>query len=105
VAPSTEIEVDYAEGENTDVRLHDGSKIRLKKIDPDYDPSNRARALDFMEAHRARAEVVTGLLYIDEELPTFHDIAGTASQPLTSFDCRELSPGAEALAEFQKGLR
>jgi len=105
VPPSTEIEVDYAEGENTDVQLHDGSKIRLKKIDPGYDPSNRARALDFLEAHRARAEVVTGLLYIDEKLPTFHDIAGTAEKPLTRFDFEDLSPGADALAEFQKGLR
>jgi len=79
--------------------------IRLKKIDPEYDPSNRARALDFLEAHRARAEVVTGLLYINEELPTFHDVAGTARQPLTRYAFEELNPGAEALAELQKGLR
>ncbi|MBS3746572.1 MAG: 2-oxoacid:ferredoxin oxidoreductase subunit beta [Wenzhouxiangellaceae bacterium] len=105
VPPSTEIQVDYDDGAHTDVNLHDGSVLRLKKTDPDYDPSNRAGALDFLEAHRARAEVVTGLLYIDPDLPTFHDIAGTSKQPLTQHEFEDLSPGADALAELQKGLR
>ncbi|MCA1779084.1 MAG: 2-oxoacid:ferredoxin oxidoreductase subunit beta [Xanthomonadaceae bacterium] len=105
IAPSAEIQVDYSDGEAADVRLHDGSTIRLKKIDPGYDPSNRARALEFLEDHRARREVVTGLLYLNKELPTFHEIAGTAKQALTAFEFEQLSPGAEALVELQKGLR
>ncbi|MDT8450719.1 MAG: 2-oxoacid:ferredoxin oxidoreductase subunit beta [Wenzhouxiangellaceae bacterium] len=105
VPPSKEISVDYPEGESAEVKLHDGSMIRLKKLDPDYDPSNRARALEFIEAQRARQEIVTGLLYLDKDLPSFHGIAGTVHKPLTDFTFEELSPGAAALAELQRGMR
>ena len=33
-----QISVDYKEGETKDVELHDGSHIRLRKTDHDYDP-------------------------------------------------------------------
>ena len=38
-----QISVDYKEGEAKDVELHDGSHIRLRKTDNDYDPTNKAR--------------------------------------------------------------
>lgn len=105
VPQATEIMVDYAAGETTNVELHDGSTIRLKKLDPEFDPSSRSRTLEYLEARRADNEIVTGLLYIDAEMPSFHDIAGTAQQPLTTFDFDQLNPGAEALQQLQKNMR
>ncbi len=99
------IGVDYAEGETTDVALHDGSTIRLKKLDDAYDPTNRARALEYLEAARARQEILTGLLYLNEDLPSFHQTAGTTEKPLTKLDYGELNPGSEALAELQTRMR
>ena len=36
-----EIAVDIPEGTVMDVKLHDGSTLRVRKIDRDYDPTNR----------------------------------------------------------------
>ncbi|MGK7297277.1 MAG: 2-oxoacid:ferredoxin oxidoreductase subunit beta [Candidatus Wenzhouxiangella sp. M2_3B_020] len=105
VPPSAEIEVDYAAGDHAEVPLHDGSTIRLRKIDDEYDATDRSVALDYLQTHRARNEIVTGLLFIDDKLPTLHDILGTATAPLARLDPAELNPGSEALAELQRALR
>ena len=38
-----EIAVSYLEGETTTVDMHDGSKVVLRKLDSQYDPTDRAR--------------------------------------------------------------
>ncbi|PKL95215.1 MAG: 2-oxoglutarate ferredoxin oxidoreductase subunit beta [Gammaproteobacteria bacterium HGW-Gammaproteobacteria-8] len=100
-----EIGVDYERGQTTEVILHDGARIRLNKLAVDYDPSSRAHALEYLEVARNRQEVVTGLLYLNAELPSFHQIAGTAARPLTQFSHAELNPGAEALQRLQRAMR
>src|SRR5690606_21716547 len=40
-----EISVDMGEGELQEVRLHDGSTLKLKKLKQDYDFTSRAHAL------------------------------------------------------------
>src|ERR1051325_162061 len=64
VVPRAEITVDYAPGSVETVRQHDGSLIRLAKLDPDYDPHDRAGAMAYLQERAAAGEVVTGLLYI-----------------------------------------
>ncbi|MFW5927444.1 MAG: thiamine pyrophosphate-dependent enzyme, partial [Wenzhouxiangella sp.] len=105
VEPAEEIEADYAQGETAAVELHDGSMIRFRKLDPDYDWSDRAGALEYLERHRHRGEVVTGLLYRDPDQPEFHANAGTASAPLRNTPHEQLCPGSDALKEFQRRLR
>ncbi|MFU8877054.1 MAG: 2-oxoacid:ferredoxin oxidoreductase subunit beta, partial [Wenzhouxiangellaceae bacterium] len=75
IESQAEIAVDYEQGQTTDVTLHDGARIRLKKLAADYDASSRAHALEYLEAARNRQEIVTGLLYLNAELPSFHQIA------------------------------
>lgn len=105
VPPAKQIETEYAEGEATTVTLHDGSRLRLRKADDSYDPSERSKVVHFLEEQRAKGEVVTGLLYIDEDLPEMHAISNTEAQPLSARNHEDLSPGAEALAKLQKGMR
>jgi 2-oxoglutarate ferredoxin oxidoreductase subunit beta len=105
VPPSEEIRASYDEGETMRVKLHDGTTLLLKKADPTYDPSERSKVMEYLEDHRARGEVVTGLLYIEEDLPDLHDIAGTAREPLSSIPFEDLCPGQAALEDFQKNLR
>ena len=50
-------------------------------------------------------EIVTGLLYIDEEQRDMHGVLGTVQTPLTELSYNELTPGAEALARLQKRFR
>src|SRR5712692_5479172 len=44
-----DISVEIAEGEVQEVELHDGSKLRIKKLGRDYDPSNKFDALKAMD--------------------------------------------------------
>ena len=87
------------------VKLHDGSTIVLKKVDAEYDPTSRSKALAYLEKHRDRGQVITGLLFINEDLPDLHGIFDTAKKPLKDFKYRELSPGSETLAQLQLGMK
>ena len=65
ITPGSEITAEYAPGEVVEVQQHDGSVLRLRKLHDDYDPTDRYAAMSYMNAHAARGEVVTGLLYLD----------------------------------------
>jgi len=105
VPPATEIRTSYAEGESTVVALHDGSSLHLKKTDSGYDATNRSRVMRFLEQQRARGEVVTGLLYINTELPEMHDIYRTSATPMKDLEFEKLNPGSSVLAELQARMR
>ena len=105
IPPATEIKVAYAEGESTVIELHDGSKLLLRKTDSGYDATSRSGVLRYLEQQRARGEVVTGLLFINSELPEMHHIYGTSHTPLKDIDFAKLNPGSEALAKLQNRMR
>ena len=65
VPPAEEITVEYEPGEITEVTLHDGSTILLKKLEQDFDPTNRADALRILEEANTKQILLTGLLYIN----------------------------------------
>ena len=71
-----EIAVDYEPGTTTRVEMHDGSHIVLKKLGEDYDPTDRMAAVRIVEESRARGQLVTGLLYIDEAMADFASTEG-----------------------------
>jgi 2-oxoglutarate ferredoxin oxidoreductase subunit beta len=101
----SEITVDYEAGEVIDVQQHDGSTLRLRKLQPDYDPTDRYGALSYMNAHQARGEVVTGLLYIDPIATDLHLSLNTSDTPLYALQESELCPGAQALERINASLR
>ena len=100
-----QIEVEYEEGTTRDVQLHDGSWIRLSKLDADYDPTNRraARAL-MLDAHE-KNRFVTGLIYVDPSKPTFIDTLEMTDTPLAWLDESRLRPPREALDEVIASYR
>jgi 2-oxoglutarate ferredoxin oxidoreductase subunit beta len=102
---ASEITARYGEGQVISVELHDGSHIVLKKADADFDPTRRSAALAYLEKHRDRGEIPTGLLFIDEHWPEMHAIYGTAAKPLKEFAFQELNPGREALKKLQRSMR
>src|SRR6516165_4477323 len=55
-----DISVDIPEGEAMDVRMHDGSHLRIRKLERDFDPTNRLAALAALEESEAKGEVLTG---------------------------------------------
>ena len=48
VPAAQEITADYAAGAAMSVTMHDGSTVRLRKVAPDYDPSNHRNVLDVL---------------------------------------------------------
>lgn len=105
IPPRAEIRVDYAAGTVTDVRQHDGSILRLRKLDAYYDPIDRIAAMNHIQRHEARGEVVTGLLYVHPEADDLHQHLNTVRTPLNRLAEAELCPGADALEKINASLR
>ncbi|HEX6997610.1 MAG TPA: 2-oxoacid:ferredoxin oxidoreductase subunit beta [Gammaproteobacteria bacterium] len=105
IPPAAPIEVAYDSGEAIPVELHDGSRILLRKVSPDYDVHNRGAAIDFIRSRHRAGEIVTGLLYVDESGPDMHGVNGTSRTPLNEVPYESLCPGADALAALQKRFR
>lgn len=105
VPPAEEIKADYDKGVTMPVELHDGSTILLKKVDERFNPADRSEVMAYLEDHRSRGEIVTGLLYINEQLEEMHGIAGSSKQALTTMDFEQLNPGSDALAKLQQRMR
>lgn len=97
VPPAEEIQTSYADGGGVNVTLHDGSKILLRKVAQDYDPKDRTAAFSYIQDKLKQGEYLTGLLYIDESKPDFHDLSETTMHPLNALPYDELTPGAEKL--------
>src|SRR6202167_4372190 len=77
-----EINVDYDPGTTFQVTMHDGSSLQLRKLEQDYDPTDRIHAVrQLMEAH-AKGEVLTGVFYINTKAPSFIDMLNLTDQPL-----------------------
>ncbi len=100
-----EIKAEYAEGERLPVVLHDGSRILLRKIAPDYDPTDRVAASAYIQERLAEGEFLTGLLYIDEGQKEFHELNATPDGPLNGLSLPALSPGAKGLDKIMARYR
>jgi 2-oxoglutarate/2-oxoacid ferredoxin oxidoreductase subunit beta len=105
ITVKTEITADYEPGTVQEVRQHDGSVLRLRKLEDAYDPSDRIAAMTYVQSRYAEGEIVTGLLYVHEEAHDLHASLNTVEQPLNQLGERELCPGAAVLAKLNEGLR
>ena len=105
ISPRDEITASYAPGSVIDVPQHDGSSMRFRKLQADYDPTDRYAALSYMNAHQARGEVVTGLLYVDQLATDLHMALNTSDTPLNKLDAAPLCPGARVLDKVNTSLR
>ena len=96
---------DYDEGEIIDVEMHDGSFIRLKKLD------NRPRSAQPAQgdgtcsnAIHARADLLHRLIYYEEPRPTLADTEDLVATPLAHLDEPQLRPSKEALDNLMQSL-
>jgi 2-oxoglutarate/2-oxoacid ferredoxin oxidoreductase subunit beta len=105
VPPAKEIKVAYDEGDVMPIELHDGSRLLLRKVSQDYNPTNRGTAIDYVRAHQRKGEIVTGLLYVDEGDPDLHGVNGTTATPLNSLPLASLCPGSAELKALQDRYR
>ena len=105
VPPGEEITADYGSGATEDVRMPDGSTLRLHKLDEDYDVHDRVGALEVVQRYQERGEVVTGLLYVDPDAADCHEILRTVEAPLNALTETDLCPGSAALERVNESFR
>lgn len=104
VPEEEEITASYGEGDSTQVELHDGSILQLNKLATDWNPTDRLSAKQMLYAAKARNEILTGLIYLEQK-PELHATLKTSMAPLTQFSEAELCPGPEVLAAINAGFR
>ena len=100
-----EITTMYEPGQVVEVQQHDGSMLRLRKLHPEYDPTDRYGAMTYMQTHQARGEIVTGLLYVDPLATDLHMSLNTSDHALNTLGTAQLCPGAKALEKINAALR
>ncbi len=100
-----EIDIEYDAGTTTDVTMHDGSHLRLRKLREDYDPTNKVASVHtLMEAHE-NGEVLTGLFYVEPQKPSFTDLLHLVDQPLGTQPESVTKPSAAVLQKVMAGLQ
>ena len=97
VPPAEDILVDYEKGETIDVEMHDGSHIVLRKVENDYDPTDRAGILCMLEEANRQGELLTGLIYINTSPPTLLDRYELPDTPLNRLPENLLRPTKESI--------
>src|SRR5882762_2367421 len=104
--PSFEnIDVDYDPGTTASVRMHDGSQLRLRKLDREYDPTNRIKAITRLNEAHEQGEVLTGVFYVNTKTPTFVDLLNMTERPLATLPESVVRPGREVLEQVMEELR
>jgi 2-oxoglutarate ferredoxin oxidoreductase subunit beta len=85
--------------------MHDGSVVKLRKVNEDYDPSDRGGVIDYLGETRSRGEIATGLLFLEQGGADMHGFHGTVDRPLVDVPFAELCPGRSALDDLQSEWR
>src|SRR3989441_6563634 len=100
-----DIAVDYDPGTTVEVTMHDGSRLRLRKLEEDYDPTDKISAIKrLMESHRDN-EVLTGILYVNTQAPSFIDMLNMTEAPLATLPQETIRPGKHVLEQTMEELR
>jgi 2-oxoglutarate ferredoxin oxidoreductase subunit beta len=100
-----EIDVEYDPGTTVNVTMHDGSHLQLRKLEEDYDPTDRIQAITRLTEAHDKGEVLTGLFYVNTKSPSFLDMLNMVDQPLATLPESLTRPGREALEAAMEELR
>ena len=100
-----EITATYESGSVEDLMMHDGTAIRLHKLEKNWDPLDRLSSAKAMQSAKKKGEILTGLLYVDPDSTELHDILQTSETPLNKLTEVQLCPGSKALDSINAVLR
>jgi 2-oxoglutarate ferredoxin oxidoreductase subunit beta len=100
-----DISVDYDAGTTKAVELHDGSKLYLKKVAEDYDPTDRLAAMRLIHETSRRGEFATGILYVEPDKDDFITLLDLVDEPLATLPLERVRPSREALDEIMEALK
>ena len=85
--------------------MHDGSRLRLRKLEEDYDPTDKVRAITRLNEAKEKGEMLTGVLYVNTQAPTFLDMLNITDEPLAGLPASLVRPDRSVLEEVMKELQ
>ncbi len=97
VPPAEDIVVEYEEGQTIEVTMHDGSIIFLKKLDMDYDPTDRSNTLCMLEEANRQQQLITGLIYVKPDQDSLFDIYNLVDEPLNRLSTDRIRPKPDTI--------
>ncbi|HKD91501.1 MAG TPA: 2-oxoacid:ferredoxin oxidoreductase subunit beta [Terriglobales bacterium] len=100
-----DIAIDYEPGTATEVTMHDGSRLVLRKLEEDYDPTNRLHAMARLAESHDQGEVLTGVFYIATNKPNFMEMLNIADEPLGTLPQERVRPSRQVLETVMEELR
>ena len=89
--------VDYDPGEVQNVAMHDGSPIQLRKLEEDYDPTDKMGALHRLQWAEQKREFITGLIYYDDSRKPLDEVEMLVDEPLATLPVEKIRPPKEKL--------
>jgi len=104
IPPYENIDVDYDEGTDHEVTMHDGSRIILHKLGKGYDPTNKAAAVQAIHASIAEGKFLTGLIYYNPNRKEFAEELNLSDIPLSELGQADLQPPLEALERINADM-
>ncbi|MFP6581660.1 MAG: 2-oxoacid:ferredoxin oxidoreductase subunit beta [Candidatus Hydrogenedentota bacterium] len=100
-----QIEVEYDPGTSTQVTMHDGSKITLKKVDHDYDPNDKMKALALLDEATEEQHFYTGLIYFHNDTPSLSDAMNLIEEPLATLPSDRVRPSKEIFEAIMEAYK
>ena len=100
-----DITVEYEPGTTKEVKMHDGSRLYLKKVAEDYDPTDKLAAIRLLHETTRRGEFATGILYVEPDKEDFLSMLDLVDEPLATLPLERIRPGRQALDEVMDSLR
>jgi 2-oxoglutarate ferredoxin oxidoreductase subunit beta len=79
--------------------------LRIRKLQRDFDVTDRFKALQALEETEARGEVLTGGLYLNTNKPTFLDLLNLADEPVATLPESRVRPPKSVLDSVMEELR
>ncbi len=100
-----DINVEYDAGTTMAVTMHDGSRLLLRKVAEDYNPSDKMSALRLLHETARRGEFATGVLYVEPDKDDFIETLNLVDQPLAFLPPEKVRPPKAVLDQIMEGLR
>jgi 2-oxoglutarate ferredoxin oxidoreductase subunit beta len=100
-----DIAIEYEPGTTREVKMHDGSRLYLKKVAEDYDPTDKMAAIRLLHETARRGEFATGILYVEPDKEDFLTMLNIVDEPLATLPLERVRPGKVVLDDVMDSLR